>query len=288
MAQYFGRHSASRFPQEALQVVIPVSISFFFFFALALYLLSEPSNSLPQIRLPETHLPVVQLRPVLVPVRDIEPNEALNPALFRLERRPESAVPVVALDDPEQASGQYSKGFLLKGQPVPKRAITANPPASHIRDSIPDGYRAVSIRVNEVSSVSGWVSPGSQVDVLWIRKARNEFSLVPLVENAQVIAVERTTQQEVKPGGPIPATVTLVAVAEDANKIQLASSSGSLRLNLRNRTESKVLKPQQTITTNQIAGTKPVQPPALKSNGKLVLEGQVFNILPGGKVSSKN
>jgi len=107
---------------------------------------------------------------------------------------------------------------------------------------IPPGMRAVSVRVNDTSSVSGFVLPGTRVDVLLTGEPQgsNQTQTTTVLENVMVLA--NGTKLERAPGGgePISATViTLLVSPDDAQKLTLASNQGRIQLALRNPLDTK-------------------------------------------------
>jgi pilus assembly protein CpaB len=105
--------------------------------------------------------------------------------------------------------------------------------------SIPPGMRAVSVKVNEVVGVAGFVVPGTRVDVmvtLTNRQAQQDSMTRVVVSNVQVLtAGTRYDQENAKDGKPIPSTVvTLLVSPEDGERIALAASEGQVMLTLRN------------------------------------------------------
>jgi pilus assembly protein CpaB len=117
---------------------------------------------------------------------------------------------------------------------APKEAGAGLPP------SIPTGMRALSVKVNEVIGVAGFVVPGTRVDVMVTlndRQAQQQESIARVVvSNVQVLtAGTRYDQENAKDGKPIPSTVvTLLVSPEDGERIALAQSEGQLMLTLRN------------------------------------------------------
>lgn len=93
--------------------------------------------------------------------------------------------------------------------------------------------RAVSVRVNEVMGVAGFVLPETRVDVLLTGNPSggNEEQTTTVLENVEVIA---TGQLERNPAGEPPTTpvITLLVSPHDAQKLTLASTQGGIRLAL--------------------------------------------------------
>jgi pilus assembly protein CpaB len=122
---------------------------------------------------------------------------------------------------------------LTNGKLAPVEAGAGLPP------SIPPGMRAISVKVNEVVGVAGFVVPGTRVDVMVTLggKQQSDDSLTRVVvSNVQVLtAGTRYDQEKAKEGSPIPSTVvTLLVTPEDGERIALAATDGQIMLALRN------------------------------------------------------
>lgn len=142
---------------------------------------------------------------------------------------------------------------------APREAGAGLPP------SIPQGMRAVSVKVNEVIGVAGFVVPGTRVDVMVTLANRQQQDSVTrvVVSNVQVLtAGTRYDQEKAKNGDPIPSTVvTLLVSPEDGERIALAGSEGQIMLTLRNPMDTT---PTATagVHTSGLMGQPAARPPA--------------------------
>jgi pilus assembly protein CpaB len=131
---------------------------------------------------------------------------------------------------------------------APKEAGTGLPPV------IPPGMRAISIKVNEVIGVAGFVVPGTRVDILaTVTPADNQVVSRVVLSDVQVLtAGTRYDQEKAKQEGkPIPTSVVTVMVTPaDAERLALASEEGRLMLALRNPMDV-----QPTLTTGVRMGS---------------------------------
>jgi pilus assembly protein CpaB len=140
--------------------------------------------------------------------------------------------------------------------------------------SIPPGMRAISVKVNEVVGVAGFVVPGTRVDVmvtLTNRQSQQESVTRVVVSNVQVLtAGTRYDQENAKDGKPIPSTVvTLLVSPEDGERIALAASEGQVMLTLRNpldTTQTMTLGTRTTALLGQPAVAAPVPPHAPRAS----------------------
>jgi pilus assembly protein CpaB len=129
---------------------------------------------------------------------------------------------------------------LEENEPLTNAKLAAIEAGAGLPPSIPPGMRAISVKVNEVVGVAGFVVPGTRVDVMVTlsnNNLRNQESLTRIVvSNVQVLtAGTRYDQEKAKEGNAIPSTVvTLLVTPEDGERIALAASEGQIMLSLRN------------------------------------------------------
>lgn len=124
-----------------------------------------------------------------------------------------------------------SKGeFILPTKLAPENA------GSGLPSLIPRGMRAVSVRVNEVVSVAGFVGPGTRVDVLLTGtpNGSTEPQTTTVLQNVAVIASGHTLERSANGEAQNTPVITLLASPEDAERLTLASSEGKIQLSLRN------------------------------------------------------
>jgi pilus assembly protein CpaB len=120
--------------------------------------------------------------------------------------------------------------FILPSKLAPENA------GSGLPSLIPRGMRAVSVRVNEVVSVAGFVGPGTRVDVLLTGtpNGSTEPQTTTVLQNVAVIASGHTLERNAAGDPQNTPVITLLASPEDAERLTLASSEGKIQLSLRN------------------------------------------------------
>jgi pilus assembly protein CpaB len=125
---------------------------------------------------------------------------------------------------------------VVENEPLTESKLAPLQAGAGLSPTIPQGMRAMSVKVNEVVGVAGFVVPGAKVDVLGTLKRQDESITRTVVTNVQVLtAGTKTDQDKAKDGQPIPATVvTLMVTPEDAERITLAQAQGQIMLALRN------------------------------------------------------
>jgi pilus assembly protein CpaB len=126
-----------------------------------------------------------------------------------------------------------------ENEPLTDSKLAALEAGAGLPPSIPPGMRAISVKVNEVVGVAGFVVPGTRVDVMVTlpgREQKDDSTTRVVVSNAQVLtAGTRYDQEKAKDGAPIPSTVvTLLVTPDDGERVALAASEGQIMLTLRN------------------------------------------------------
>ena len=147
-----------------------------------------------------------------------------------------------AFADPNDVIDRGVIETIGENEPVTTRKVASKEAGAGLPPIIPQGMRAMSIRVNDVISVAGYVIPGTHIDLLVTVRDDNptagqaEAMARTVLSNILVLtAGVRTDTEKGKDGKPQPSTVvTLAVLPEDAEKIALAQSEGSLSLVLRN------------------------------------------------------
>ena len=121
---------------------------------------------------------------------------------------------------------------MLNAKLASKEAGSGLPPV------IPEGMRAVSVRVNEVIGVAGYVLPGTRVDVVATASPTTQpvdTTSKVVLANVQVLTAGTRMEQDQEKGKPVQVTVvTLLVTPEQAELLALASTEGKIQLALRN------------------------------------------------------
>ena len=162
-----------------------------------------------------------------------------------------------AFSDPKELVNRGLISAIAENEPITMTKVASLEAGAGLPPVIPEGMRAISVKVNEVVGVAGFVVPGTIVDVLVTVRESDGKQDQPMtrtvVSKVQVLtAGTKYDQEKSKNGEPIPTSVvTLAVVPEDAERIALAGNEGKITLALRN--------PLDTLATD----TKGVKLPAL-------------------------
>jgi pilus assembly protein CpaB len=129
---------------------------------------------------------------------------------------------------------------------------------------IAPGARAVSVQVNEISGVSGFIQPGTRVDVLFTRVFSNgDAATATILQNVKVIAYGR----QLDPAAAVdprdtsrPTVATLLVTQEQAQKLVLAEQRGRIQLVLRNGLDDEVADGADPVSSADLGIDEPRKP----------------------------
>ncbi len=129
---------------------------------------------------------------------------------------------------------------ISKGEFILPNRLAGENAGSGLPSLIPPGMRAVSVRVNEVVSVAGFVTPGTRVDVLLTgTPGSGEQQTTTVLQNVAVLASGHTLERTATGEAQTTAVITLLVSPDDAQRLTLASSQGHIQLALRNPLDTK-------------------------------------------------
>jgi pilus assembly protein CpaB len=167
-------------------------------------------------------------------------------------------------------------------EPVTASKVAGPEAGAGLPPIIPDGMRAISVRVNEVVGVAGFVLPGTRVDVLVAVRddgddAKREPMARTVVSNVQVLtAGTRYDQEQAKDGKPMKSTVVTLAVTPaDGERLTLASTEGEIALVLRNPTDVAPTDTTGVKLVNLMRGGLPTPEPPRAAVRRVVVNRTV-------------
>ena len=199
--------------------------------------------------------PAKDLVDFLVAAHDIPVGAKIEDGDLKVVKLPREDLAADAFRAKGRAVGRGVVLPIAKGDFVLPYKLAAEDGGSVPSSLIPTGMRAVSVNVNEVTGVAGFVAPGTRVDVLATVNfsGSDEPRNVTILQNVKVLA----SDQHLDHGGSVgPAhVVTLLALPEDAEKLALATQEGHIQLILRNPVDTKQETPPPVGNENLYGGT---------------------------------
>jgi len=128
---------------------------------------------------------------------------------------------------------------------------------------VPDGARALTVRVDEINSISGFLQPKDKIDLLMTYRTTSQESVFPLIQSLEVIATGLQTRVDKNSAGGkrVFSTITVNVSPENAQKITLAQKVGKLTAVLRNPEDTHALSGAPMTASSLINGPKKVSRP---------------------------
>lgn len=181
---------------------------------------------------------------VVVAVADIELGSKMNPQMLEVVDWPAGSVPPGAFTDVQQLQDRVVRTGISRGEALLERKLMPAGAQGGLSAVIAEGKRAMTVRVNDVIGVAGFALPGNHVDVMvntQRERGRGEQPVpvsMTVLENVLVLAVaQEASRDDTKP--KVVSAVTLELTLEDAEKLDLARSVGTLSLVLRNQLDKE-------------------------------------------------
>ncbi|PYS03115.1 MAG: Flp pilus assembly protein CpaB [Acidobacteria bacterium] len=153
---------------------------------------------------------------------------------------------------------------IFAGEIVLNGKLAAKGSGEGLTALIEPGMRAVSVQVNEISGVSGFIQPGTRVDVLFTRTFSNgDAATTTILQNIKVVAYGRQLDASAKLESrdtTRPTVATLLVTQEEAQKVVLAQQRGRIQLVLRNGLDDKVDEFSDPIAAADLGIEEPRKP----------------------------
>ncbi len=183
--------------------------------------------------------PAAQLQTtgVVVAASDLQLGAELKADDLRVAQFPQGQAPEGAFSSTEELLGRGVISPLVRNEPILAGKLAAKEAGAGLPPIIPQGQRAVSVRVDDVIGVAGYVLPGGRVDVLTTvspTEQHSDMTTKVILSNVQVLTAGTRIDQD-QENKPVQVTVvTLVVNPEQAERLALASTEGKIQLALRN------------------------------------------------------
>lgn len=187
----------------------------------------------------------VAAQKVVVASMDIDLGSKLSPEMLRSVDWPSGSIPEGAILDPKALDGRVLKTSVNRGEAILESKLAPVGTKGGLSAVVMEGKRAMTVRVNDVVGVAGFALPGNYVDILVnttddAKKGQNNDASISkiVLEHILVLAVaQEASRDDTKP--KVVNAVTLEVTPEQAEKLDLARSVGTLSLVLRNQVDPK-------------------------------------------------
>ncbi len=240
---------------------------------------------------------------VVVATSDLDLGQAITPQMLQAIAWPSGTQPVGSFNDPTLLEGRVVRTSIYKGEPVLEPKLAPEGTKAGLDSVIKSRHRAITVKVNEVVGVAGFLAPGSFVDLLVNINDNNESTISRVVlERIMVLAVAQEARRPDDTKARVVNAVTLEVTPDQAEKIDLARNVGTLSLMLRNQVDTED-STTAGITRKDLFGDAPppVAAPATKPARRVVVvrraapaqspaepPGQTVEVIRGIQKSSAN
>ncbi len=200
-------------------------------------------------------------RDVIIASRPLGIGATIKATDIKVAKIAASAFPKDAFSKPEEVIDRPVMGAILMDEPLREGRLAARGSGVGLAPIIPVGMRAVSVRVNDVAGVAGFVLPGMRVDVLVTGRPPELNGVVTstCLQNIIVLSAGTTIQADGKGQAIQAPTVTLLVNPEQAETLTLANNEGHIQLVLRNGSDQGIEKtPGRDIS--ELYGMRPQRP----------------------------
>jgi pilus assembly protein CpaB len=232
-------------------------------FAFATYRYVNNQAQAPTTKMKTTH--------VVVAAANLTLGDELGADDLRVVEWPASSVPVSAFHTTEEVVGRGVIAPIVEHEPILPDKLASKDAGAGLPPAIPEGKRALSVSVNEVIGVAGYVLPGTRVDVLaTVNPSQNQTEVTSkvILTNVPVLAAGTKIERDGTDDKPIAVTVvTLLVDPTEAERLTLASTEGKIQLALRNPLDTTApptpgIRPAALLGAMRAPAPAPVARPA--------------------------
>jgi pilus assembly protein CpaB len=188
---------------------------------------------------------------------------------------------------------------VAENEPILESKLAPKAAGAGLAATIPEGMRAMSVAVNDVIGVAGFVTPGTSVDVLVTGAVAGTSQggqniTRTILENVKVLAAGQKVQQDAEGKPQTVPVITLLVTPEDAGRLAMASTQGKIQLALRNAVDKDAVPPAPVLQTSLFASDAPAPVIVAKHSPTSRIERAappapyVVEVISGSKRESKS
>jgi pilus assembly protein CpaB len=195
---------------------------------------------------------------VVVAARPLGVGVMIKTPDIKLAKYPANAVPKGAFTKVEEVLDRPVVSNILLDEPILEGRLAAKGSGLGLAPTIPVGMRAVTVRVNDVAGVAGFVLPGMHVDVLVTGSPEQggPSMTTTVLQNMQVLSAGKELQPDARGNAMPTPTVTLMATPAEAEILTLANSQGQIQLVLRNSSDQEVAETPGSYVSELFGGRR--------------------------------
>lgn len=208
--------------------------------------------------------PVVRMQQIVVAAEPMKLGTRLDASNVRTIPWPQGQPVAGMFTRVEDVANRALITSVAENEPILDSKLASLQSGAGLAATIPEGMRAMSVAVNDVVGVAGFVTPGTMVDVLVTGALTGSGGNITrtILENVRVLAAGQKVEQD-REGKPqtVP-VITLLVTPDDAAKLAMASTEGKIQLALRNTIDTKSMNPPPVLQTSLFSSGAPPPAPA--------------------------
>ncbi len=183
-------------------------------------------------------------RAVVVAATNLDIGAELRREDLKVIDWPATAVPAAVFEKPEEVIGRGLIVPVVESEPILAAKLASKEAGAGLPPAIPPGLRALSVRVNDVIGVAGYVLPGTRVDVIATVTPTDQHpdtTSKVILTNVKVLTAGTKIERDVEHNKPVAVSVvTLLVDPAESERLTLASTEGKIQLALRNPLDKTV------------------------------------------------
>ncbi|WP_370584028.1 Flp pilus assembly protein CpaB [Motiliproteus sp. SC1-56] len=177
--------------------------------------------------------------PVVLAAVDIPYGQKIESHHVKLVHLDPKGVPPGAVTQIEEVEGKVASQEMLSDEIVHAKRITAHLEGSTLASLIEPNMRAVTVRVDDVIGVAGFLLPGNRVDILASRKVKQRVVSETVLKDIKVLAIDQKARND-QDDPVIVRAVTLEVTPQHAEVLMKAKEEGRIQLALRNPLDEEI------------------------------------------------
>jgi pilus assembly protein CpaB len=247
-----------------------------------------------EFKIASSPAPTIQMQQIVVAAGPMPLGTRLTEKDLRVIPWPATSPLTNVFTKPEDCVNRALITSVAENEPILQSKLAPVAAGAGLAATLPEGMRALSVAVNDVVAVAGFVTPGSMVDVLSTGSTGGNGNItITVLENVRVLAANQRIESN--GGKPVAvAVITLMVAPQDAAKLAMASSAGKIQLALRNTIDSQTSEIAPVLQASLFGNTPPPQErrPSVAAPKPSVVApppstGYVVDIISGGKRENK-
>ena len=215
---------------------------------------------------------------IVIAIRDLPVSSRIVSQDLAVIKVPEETIAPSAVRNADEALGRITRTKMWAGEALLEPKLAPKGSRGGLQAVIPDGYRAMTLKVNDSSGVSGFVQPGAHVDVVAVLKPQTRQEMPPtakvILQNVEVLAVGSTIESTEEPtalgkagktatASKTATTATLLVTPSDAERLALADNQGEISLIMRAFADEALVQTPGVdptgLVSRPVVGTAPLR-----------------------------